>query len=329
MSLKSSISIVSLTVAMLAGPVIPPAYASDLNGSVKDGASDTFSPKVVNWTGFYIGGALGYGNANHQLSVQQYNGSYCLDKAALPEDFDSTIPYGHHGSLNDDKGGIYNTPEAGCELKDSDAANNGPKGAADFAIDASSKEVSGIDGVNSSGLVGDARLGFDIARGRFLFGVFGSYGFNSMETDLNNALGIVGNGKTFDVTSIEKGSEWSIGARAGVIVAPRTLAYILAAYTQTDYDFSGNVTEGGVTSGFSRETTFDGVTVGGGLEFALTQNVFLGIEGTHTFYGKETVLDTGGTEVGGFGQRITDDLDETKVMGTLKIKLNNGFDFSN
>jgi outer membrane immunogenic protein len=114
-----------------------------------------------------------------------------------------------------------------------------------------------------------------------------------------------------DFTVIEKGDEWSIGARAGLLVNDRTLAYILAAYTQTEYSFGDT------------DITFDGVTVGGGVEFALTQNVFLGVEGTHTFYGEELLGDTNdGNDASGL--RAYDEIGETKVMGTLKIKLNSG-----
>lgn len=348
-------------------------------GSTKD-ADGTFSPRTVNWTGFYIGGSLGYGNANHKLSVQQYNGAYCFDQygnqLTWTDLADTPEGAGPDGILKDNPLTIFtneaadNTPAVnrtdGVQDADEPTTGNTTKAPKDptapwkdglpfgansegtcanesvadapdlggifaddsIAVDASKKGIASIDGVNSSGLVGDGRLGYDFARGRFLFGVFGSYGFNNMETEVNNTISIANADRALDLTGIQKGNEWSVGARAGLIVAPRTLAYILAAYTQTDYEFSGNVTDVDGTRGFSRETTFDGVTVGGGVEFALTQNVFLGIEGTHTFYGKETVLDTGGTDVGGFGQRITDDLDETKVMGTLKIKLNSGLDLT-
>ena len=96
--------------------------------------------------------------------------------------------------------------------------------------------------------------------------------------------------------------------------------------SHTSYDFSGieNIsTGGGAGKAFSKETDFDGVVVGGGVEFALMSNVFLGLEYQHTFYGEEAIFDVynKNTNVGG---RIDDDLDEDKVMGTLKIKLNGG-----
>lgn len=287
------------------------ANAADIYGGLKDGPAGVEQVPAYNWTGLYIGGSVGYGNANHDLTVERFNGAYCYDLVTLPASFDPTnkkdIKGSIPGSTNDDLGGIYNPGDAGCQ-----AAANGK--AADIFVDPSSKDIANLDGLNSHGIVGDIRLGYDQQIGnRFLVGVFGSYGFSGMETSGN----ILGDVAGFD---IEKGDEWSIGARAGILVNPRTLAYILAAYTATDYEFSGFI---GNSSG-STTVDFDGITVGGGVEFALTQNVYLGIEGTHTFYGEETVLSSEPDPVGGFGTRLKDDLSETKVMGTVKVKLNGG-----
>ncbi len=56
------------------------AMGADINGSLKDGADVFSAPKEVNWTGFYIQGHGGYGNANHNLSVQDYYKDFCLSK---------------------------------------------------------------------------------------------------------------------------------------------------------------------------------------------------------------------------------------------------------
>lgn len=366
----------TIVAALAAALMSSGAYAADAfdKGSTKD-AGIFSAPAAVNWTGFFVGGSLGYGNANHNLSVQQYNGSYCFDRYGnqltwtdLPDTFgpgedgilgdnplteadegedDVVLVDRRNGHQDADEPTTGNTTKPPKDPTNPDKKDGKPFGinsegtcanetvvdARDLGgieaddsivVDPSGKEIASIDGVNSSGLVGDGRIGFDIQRGRFVFGVFGSYGFNDMEASASNILGISNTDRSLELTGIEKRDEWSVGARAGILANPRTLAYILAAYTQTDYEFSGNVADADGTRGFSREATFDGVTVGGGVEFALTGNIFLGIEGTHTFYGKETVLDTGGTEVGGFGQKIEDELGETKVLGTLKIKLNAG-----
>jgi outer membrane immunogenic protein len=230
----------------------------------------------VNWSGFYVGGRIGVGNANHDMDLDVYDLS----------------------------------PAAGQP---------------------SSVPISGIDGWNSSGIIGGAQVGVDKQVGRFVFGVFGSYDWSNMETNVSGIGGIgqfviggpvpggVGN------VSLEKQEEWSLGGRAGVLVNPKTLVYLSAAYTETDYEFNG-LAPGLVTGGFSEEQTFSGVSVGGGVEFALADNIFLGLDYTHTFYGDEEWLDTcnavGAPAACDSGLRMTDSLDEDKVMATIKFKLN-------
>jgi outer membrane immunogenic protein len=244
------------------------AFAADVysgKDSMKDGVpfSDT---KVVNWTGFYIGGQAGYGFANHELSIREHAPGSGEGEGAIP-------------SFNE--------------------------------------EFLGLDGISSTGFIGGGRLGFDIARGRFLFGVFGEYNFSNIESELRIVSGADQNGLIRDTFTLEKDHEWSVGARAGVLVNPRTLAYVLAAYTQTQYDISGPGVLGNPS--LNSEIEMDGVTVGTGVEYALSSNVFLGLEGTYTFYGDETVFDN---RVEGFGTTADVETDELKVMGTLKIKLN-------
>lgn len=177
-----------------------------------------------------------------------------------------------------------------------------------------------FDGVNSHGAIGGGRIGFDWARGRLLFGAFAEYNFSNMETEVSGlALG----GMKF---GLEKDDEWSVGGRIGYIAAPRTLVYVLAAYTQTEYNVTGLDVIGASLpsegSSFSTGATFDGITVGGGVELALTGNVFLGLEYQHTFYGEEDILKAHVDGEGGLS--VGDDLDEDKIMATLKIKLNGG-----
>lgn len=288
----------TIVAALAAALMSSGAYAADVfgKGSTKDGAGFE-GPVAVNWSGIYIGGALGYGNANHELTLQRYNaGTYCFDKdgtSVATAPLDPTRPSGGDTKpLNTD--GTCDTDEV--------------------LVNPSTRDSASLDGLNTSGLVGDVRLGGDLQRGRFVFGVFGTYGFNDMTSSGN-----IGDDISF---GIEKGDEWSLGARAGLLVNNRTLAYILAAYTQSEFEFGGRIGD----ESASKTVDFSGITVGGGVEFAVTNNIFLGVEGTHTFYGEETLWDSG-TEEGCTvcrGKRLTDEIGETKVMGTLKIKLNTG-----
>lgn len=165
-----------------------------------------------------------------------------------------------------------------------------------------------LDGLSSAGFVGGGRIGFDYARWRFLVGAFGSYNFSNQETELGVLTGF--GGPTF---TAEKQGEWDAGVRLGYIVAPKTLAYVLAAYTQTSYEVNG-------PKGKIADQDFSGVKVGGGVEFAVAQNVFLGVEYAHTFYQDEDWLDDKNL-------KLIDSLDSDSVMATLKFKLNSGLPY--
>lgn len=320
----------TIVAALAAALMSSGAYAADAfdKGSTKD-AGIFSAPAVVNWGGIYIGGAVGYGNANHELSLRDYYKDFCLNGRAAEDPEFNRFEDGSYGPWNgpdrqytlDKKVGNFGLDDVAAECED--LARTRTTGAPPVTTTTNagyvtapgdSREIGRLDGLNTSGLVGDGRIGFDVQRGRFVFGVFGAYGFSNMEAD----GGIEGLGSF----TLEKGDEWSVGARAGILVNPRTLAYIMAAYTQTDYDLTLHGSGEGADS-VSRETTFDGITVGAGVEFAVTNNVFLGIEGSHTFYGEETLFDHYDAE-SNVGTRLNDKLGETRVMGTLKLKLNTG-----
>lgn len=276
-----------------------PATAADIDRTYTPENAYQQTPTKIVWNGFYIGGSIGYGNANHDLSVRDYFKDYCGD---IGEEDQFGFEDGFKDISNRAKylvDGVLTcaTPEA------KDGYNS-------VVVTGDSREVANLDGLNSAGLVGDVRLGYDQQLGsRFVLGVFGTYGFSDMKADGE----VVGVG-SFD---LERGDDWSIGARGGVLVNERTLLYILAAYTETEYDL--NVTVG--PENFAKTTDFSGVTVGGGIEFALNEGVFLGIEGSHAFYDDENIFDVY-DPAKNQGLVVNDDLGETKVMATVKLKLN-------
>jgi outer membrane immunogenic protein len=241
------------------------ANASDLLDGVLDQSADQPAGVSVNWSGVYVGGRVGVGNANHDLTLE-----------------------GHDGNEN------------GSVLR--------PYFGEDTVEEGGTVDLLGLNGVNSLGIIGGGQIGADKQMGNFVVGVFGSYDISNMETEFT----------LVDETEViaSKEHEWSAGARLGYLVNPDTLLYGLAAYTETKYDI-----------GDDDSHTFEGVTAGVGIEFAATRNVFLGLEATHTFYNEGTL----GTEIIDLPGlcnpacdtlTLKDDLDETKIMGTLKIKLN-------
>lgn len=314
----------SASAFVLLTAISSPAFAADINGSAKD---TSFGPMAfassegqVNWTGFYVGVQGGYGNANHNLTVSEYFEDFCTLGLVAPANYNPFTD--SHGHLTPDAIRAVEALKEGqtgylesCEKRTVAATPPTTAATGWRTVGGESREIGSIDGLNSSGFIGGGRVGYDVARGRFLGGLYGEYNFASMETTANIAgVGAFG---------IQKEDEWSIGARVGYIVAPRTLAYILAGYTQTEYSVSG-LDNPAVAATFDKRSggaTFSGISVGGGIEFALTQNVFFGLEYQHTFYGEEKLLDLYNTAAN-VGISANDDLDEDKVMGTLKIKLN-------
>lgn len=232
------------------------ASLNDRGGSEKDPPVVTAS-HPVNWTGIYIGGQIGYGNANHKLEE-----SYWYTEKG--EDGPVTETYSEF-----------------------------------------------LDGINSHGIFGGGTVGADIQRGHWLFGVFGDYNLSALKTT-------VGGTGSPDIDIIEEGDSWLIAARAGYLFGEekRALIYVLGGYGQTDVTYRGIGEEGG-----DKDVTFSGVVLGAGAEYALTQNIFIGLEYQHFFGGEETLF-AAGDALNGF--KATDEMDTDKVMVKVKAKLGAG-----
>jgi outer membrane immunogenic protein len=226
-----------------------PSNAADVyqGGSTKD-APGAYTPAEigVNWSGVYIGAHGGYGNANHELSV-------------------------------------------------------------DESYEGKSFNIIDLDGINSRGFVGGIDAGADVARNGWLFGVLGGYSFSNMESSLSL---FDGEGKL----TLSKQDEWYIGGRIGRVVAPRTMFYLLAAYTQTEYELGGT----GIDE--KPHQSYSGIKAGTGVEYALGANTFFGLEYAHDFYGKQDWLNEDGI-------KISDSLDEDKIQATFKIKFGGGLPY--
>ena len=79
--------------------------------------------------------------------------------------------------------------------------------------------------------------------------------------------------------SLKLNDSWSIGGRAGYLMKPDTLVYVLGAYTQADFGFP---------SGFNN-SSFPGYSVGGGIETRICSNWFLKGEYRFSQFEKQTV----------------------------------------
>ena len=325
-TMKNAISILAMTAAFASS-----AYAADVR-SMKDDAGPGYladpASDRINWSGPYISGQIGYGISSGTMtstSTRHFDtvpskcwanlGFSTADMSTAPDinigfdqngDIDAGI--GNNGPADDRdhvieagaNASITNVTEQECSALREELGLIGPNAyptppaGSGFSVDSGyDPEVPAHDvttrtksSLADSGILGGVRLGYDQQFGRVVGGVFGEY----------NWSGISGHD-----------GQWGLGARAGFLVNSNTLLYALAGYSQTEYDF-----------GFKKQT-FGGAMVGGGVEVALTKNVFVGAEYSHAFYGKETLFDA---DVPGGHEKIDADIDEDRILGRVVFKLN-------
>ncbi len=166
-----------------------------------------------------------------------------------------------------------------------------------------------IDGLNSQGAFGGVTIGADWQRGHWVFGAFGDFNFTNADT----TAGISIDGRRLMNAKIEEGNSWLIAGRIGYLVSERALLYGLIGYERKDMDYSASIG----SDAWAKSATFSGLVIGAGGEYALTQNVFFGLEYQHFFGSTETsaVDDPDGT-------KVTDTVDSDQVMAKLKFKFN-------
>jgi outer membrane immunogenic protein len=134
---------------------------------------------------------------------------------------------------------------------------------------------SGFTGVRAEGLVGydetltyGGALGFDFQSGRAVLGVEGEY-LESEDEECGPTVVPVGGQVCAFV-----GRDLYLGGRIGVAIAPNTLLYGKAGYTNIRIGaFLDGGTGGGNNLLFSEE--LDGVRVGAGVEQKLGRNAFI------------------------------------------------------
>ena len=134
------------------------------------------------------------------------------------------------------------------------------------------------DGLGSADVAGTLVLGYDRqVLPDWVVGVFGlvDFGGNGRR---HFTISAPGGTITTELPAVER--SWTVGGRAGYLVAPDTLVYALAGYSGTTIQrVSYNLA---VASGTIPATEFHGATFGGGFEKLFTQNVSARVEYRHT-----------------------------------------------
>ncbi|MDQ0419145.1 outer membrane beta-barrel protein [Rhizobium sp. CRIBSB] len=138
------------------------------------------------------------------------------------------------------------------------------------------------------GIAGSAD--FDGAR----FGGFAGYNWdlgNQLVVGLEGDLNYDWNEETVGGTDFDSGLNWSARARVGYAM-DRALLFAAGGYTGTNVSGQG--------TGFDEDDTLHGWTIGGGVDYALTDRVFTRVEYRYNDFGDG---DLGGTDVN-FDQHV-------------------------
>lgn len=125
----------------------------------------------------------------------------------------------------------------------------------------------------------------------FVAGVFASYDWSAIDVSGSATAG--GSTASGHLLSIDR--NWTIGLRGGVLLTPDTLAYGLVGYTEAKLS--------GITAtapGFSfnyNPPTYRAVTIGGGLEHRVTENLSLRAEYRYADFGRDRDFSAFGVNV--------------------------------
>lgn len=161
-----------------------------------------------------------------------------------------------------------------------------------------------IDGVNYAAIVGyDAAVGENLR-----IGAEASYGDSTASWDNNNNRPNV-----FNLGRVEAQREIYLGGRVGYVTSPDLMLYAKGGYTSQRFGINGT---DGTTSSSQRLDT-DGWRLGAGAEYALSNNMYAGLEYRYSNYSKGEI-DFNGTATD--SRRFNIDTDRHQVVATLGVR---------
>lgn len=161
-----------------------------------------------------------------------------------------------------------------------------------------------IDGVNYAGVIG-----YDVAAGENLrIGAEASFGDSSAEWDNDN-----GQPNVFNLGRVEAQREIYVGGRIGYVTSPDLMLYVKGGYTNQRFGIEG--TNGTVSQ--SQRLDTDGYRIGAGAEYALSNNLYAGLEYRYSNY-SEGELDFNNNTPD--GSRFNIDTDRHQVVATVGVR---------
>jgi outer membrane immunogenic protein len=150
---------------------------------------------------------------------------------------------------------------------------------------------------NNGSFVGGGQIGCNYQAGQFVFGIEGDFDWSRLRDGITVGPVFPFNFVPGDSFSWETRWQASLRGRLGY-AWDRTLLYVTGGVAWTSVDFTANwltsvcasVTGAVATCPGLVATdrqTLTGATAGGGLEYAITNNLIAGIEGRYTWYGSQ------------------------------------------
>jgi opacity protein-like surface antigen len=328
----------TVSLAVLSLFAVSSANAADVfgSGSTKDGPIVSSGGGMVNWTGPYFGGHVGYGISSGELTKRSTEDfaatpSSCWTRGSWSSTNKPTTDPQNFPTLSNDfdlnisKDGVDNDTltDVGVQLPayGQNAVDPDPR-VHDVNVGASVTNITAeecrdiredIGLINAAGADNFPNItsGYDPA--------VDAHSVTTVTNHKTSDAGIIGGARVgydralgrfligafgdYNFSEIEGlDSQWLVAGRAGIIVAPRTLLYGLVGYGQSNYD----------------DADFSGVVAGAGIEFAVSSNFYLGLEYQHAFYGDENIVNTPNL-------KIDASREEDRILATAKFKLNGGF----
>jgi outer membrane immunogenic protein len=153
--------------------------------------------------------------------------------------------------------------------------------------------VGAAGNAGAANFFGTVGLGYDFQMSpKWLIGVLADYDFAASQDASVTGGGSVlnGLGAAAVTLSSEMGDTWSVGARLGYLINPRTLVYAMGGYSEAEFSLDGSVegslggTDFGPYSVNSGESWRQGYFVGGGLETMLALNLTAKLEYRYAQY---------------------------------------------
>lgn len=131
------------------------------------------------------------------------------------------------------------------------------------------------DDESIEGLLYGVGAGYDVAVGKAVVGVEGEFTQGTAKTKFEN-----GDFEGFGLGRVKTGRDLYIGARAGILVSPKTLLYLKGGYTNARYKVTA--TDG--TTNLRESFDTDGWRAGAGAEMAISGNTFAKLEYRYSKY---------------------------------------------